>query len=815
MAYITYYIVKYSNHLNETVLIHINRKDGNPSFPVEYLTATEFKENVEAEGDGLYSAICRSNIELEVNLTDTDTVTWETFFDQQHDEWQVLAWNDTMAIFSGYMLPDEGIVPFEDKPYDLTIRAADGLGLLKNVSLKKPDETEFKGKFSLIEYIAACLYWTGLQLPIKIVCDIFEDSMLDRGSGTENDMFAQAKLDHRTYKKDAVEFVDCFTALEIIFSEHFRIFQDYDKVTDQQVWHIDRIPQYQYTPAPIVYYTIYDYDGTNPVGYEDPENYVEVGKIHMIYKTNQVDKSGKFAIKKTRSTFKYIVWPELPLNNKFERGALIPLLSGPNYTSFTIDDWSYGAYRNQPTINSNLPAVPVTTAKAYRKSTFNLFGIEILREVIMDGVPATGSPASFGILMSDAIPVNAGDLIKISFEYKASYSATGPGTVAMLFVKTAAGIKHFVEGTIGVETAPLHWKIDFGNTFVRNMWSTGTNINTYSTINIEFPSIPVDGDFYIAIMAPGNTGTIFYMKSFNVEYTPMVAGGYIPVKGDYWETSQVLNFIDVTDNDVTISDSLPRAIKGCILRPDGVTATTPSWYRYGLSEARHYKELLNIGRYNTEYRRFYKFQGTFTSTKFAPQNDPSNSQPLSFRKTYKFMDRAGQPECVLVAPLSIDYKTGHITATFEEVRRESETPISETISDFILRVIAAINSTTEAEWDSAAGAPASGTIAFPPIAVLSVNPRTINISINETDNMTASASDGGAGNSPSVADIYNNDVGSYRLIQFQFGTDIAVGNIFTFSAYGHDVNVTVLAVGSASSDGRQSGDSSIFNYLFE
>lgn len=819
MAYVTYYNILFDAHLNERTNILIQRKDGDPGFVVQDIKAREFKMNCEADGDGLYSSIIRKNIELQVNLLPTDSVDWNTFFDQVHDEWRVVATNDTQGIFQGFMQPDEGIVPFEDKPYDLTIRATDCIALLKNVPLKKIDGTDFKGKFTLIQYISACLFYTGQLLKIKIYCDLFESSMNDRGTDPKWDMFAQAKLDHRTFKKDAVEFVSCFEALEIIFKEHFRIFQDYDKVTDQLVWCIYRIPQYQYTPAPIVYYTIYDYDGTNPVGYEDPENYATVGKLELQYKTNQVDRSGKFAVKKTRHSFMYKVWPEIPINNKFEHGTLIAPLSGPLYTAYTIDDWNYGTFLEDSGHANALPGVTATAQRAYRKSTYDIYGIEKEREIILEE-PTSGG---YGLLISSPTPVNAGDKIKISFDRKLSYAKTtnGVSRIAMIFIKPDDGsAKRYIETQNTVSNGKeFHtWKFaSFGQSIFK-YYDTSESFQEYVSFSITPPIVPINGQLYIGFITTGRAGSLTYFKNIHLEYQPAIAGGYLPVKGDYWERSQNLNFVDVTDNEVSISDSIPRAVKGSLCRIDGFISTTPTWYRYGLVENRHYKELLNIGRYNSEYRRFMKFAGTFTGTKFSPNNDPTSLQPISFRKTYRFVDVTELPECVLVCPLSIDYKTGWVTANFEEVRRPSLTVIPETLTDFINRVIVEINSTPAdgTGWNSASGAPAPGTIAYPPIAAIyPLQPRSMSISINELGNMTANVSIGGGGNSPSITDTYNNDVGTYRAIVFQFGTDIAVGNVFQFSAYGHNVNVTVQATINASNDGRQMGDSSNFNYLFE
>jgi hypothetical protein len=819
MAYITYYTANFDDTSNKRINISIDRKDGDPLTVAENYELTEFSINHEADGDGLYSSIIKRSVSITLFLPVGSSVDWQTFFDQQHDEWRIIVTDEAQHIFSGYMLPDAGAIPFEDKPYEMTIKAVDGLGLLKDVPLTKIDGTNFKGKFTLIEYIAACLSKTQLELPIKIYCDIYEDSMSDRGSGIENDMFAQAKLDHRTHQKDAVEFVSCYEALEKILGEHLRLYQDYDFETDQQVWEIYRIPQYQYTPAPIIYYTLYDFDGTNPVGYEDPENYAEVGSLNLIYKVNEVTRSGKFAVKKTRHHFKYNVWPELPLNNKFERGTLDLPRSGVDYRSYSIDDWNYGTYLHDSTSTNLLPAVTATSAEAFRKSTYDIYGIEKNREIILEE-PTSGG---YGLLVSDGIPVNQGDKIKISFDRKLSYPKSGNGVsrIAFIFLKPSNGsAKMYIQSQNTVSNGKDFdaWVFaSFGTAYFK-YYDTYESFQEYISIEINPPVVPLDGDLYIGLMTTGVAGSLTYFKSFNVEYIPMVAGGYIPVKGDYWETSQTANYIDATDKEMFISDSLPKAIKGNLLRADGTTATTPTWYRYGLTEQLHYKQLANQGRYNTEYRRFFKFQGTFVSTKYAPQNDPTKLQPLSFRKTYKFVDLTQEPECVLVAPLTIDYKTGEVTAIFEEVRRGSATPIPESLADLMFRVVAAINSTPDdaTGWDSAGNAPAGGTIGYPPLAAIWPSvPNTIIITMNDADNMSATAGVGGAGNSPSITEIYNQDVGTFRLVQYTFGTDIAIGNTFAFTIYGHDVVVTVQATPNGSNDGRQTGDSSIFNYLFE
>lgn len=220
------------------------------------------------------------------------------------------------------------------------------------------------------------------------------------------------------------------------------------------------------------------------------------------------------------------------------------------------------------------------------------------------------------------------------------------------------------------------------------------------------------------------------------------------------------------------------------------------------------------------YRRFWQIEGSFNGLMYSNENAPAEFMPISLHAVYKFNDITPEERYfMLTTPVEQDLITGHFRGTFVELNMvpEGSEPLVENLDDFLFKVIAAINSTTEAEWDSASLAPASGTVAFPPSAHLwSGVPNTIVIAINDTDNMTYSISDGGAGNSPSITETYNADVGPYRWIQWTFGTDIAIGNEFTFTAYSHDVVVTVEgSTALASADGNQLGDSSSFNYVFK
>lgn len=806
MAYETYYRITFDNELNERVEILLQKKDGIPGTTIQDYAATSIKLNKNASEQDRFSPIIATELVMTFDMRSTDIDYWDDFVLAESDTWKCIATIDTMYVFHGFVLPDEGAVPFQDRPYDAVIKATDGLGLLKQEPLTDLAAINFEGEYSIITYIAAALKKTKLDLEIRVYDNFYNESFLTRTDNLKWDFVSQAYLDYRTFQKDAVVFVSCYEALEIICKRNFRLFYQ------QGQWYLMRMGLYQFN-ASQNYYTVYAADISTQVGFEETGTYASVGKNEMIYAINEDQiKTVKFANKSTRDEFKYVIWPELPKNNKFERGALIAPYSGPGYASYQIDDWVFGGFTGGAD-TSALPALTATTKLAYRKSTYNIYGIETDRNVILEQHPTKLN----SVLRSDGIPVIAGDKITINFDRRLSYSGTGTSQIAMMWIQADNGNRYFIGSQNTSGMSPFYWVTNTA-TRITKFYDTGENFNQWASFTIDPTEIPFSGTFYIGLLTTGIINSMAFFKNFNVEYHPYVAGGYMQVKGDYWLRTQLVNYPDSSDEEVFLSDNIHKVFKGCLLGSNGIPLN-PDWYRNGVTESRHYKELTNIAEFNHYYRRYWGIEGSFNGTKYSPFNDPTNFAPLSLHKTYKETDIATEDRYfMLLTPIEQDLIAGHFRATFAEVNMVplGATPVAETLASFITRVIVAINSTTELEWDSASGAPASGTVAFPPIAqIWPYTANSMSVGINELGNMAAAVVDGGAGNSPSVTDTFNSDVGTYRLIVFEFGTDIAIGNIFTFSAYGHDVNVTVQASTTLlSNDGNQLGDSSSFNYIF-
>jgi hypothetical protein len=182
------------------------------------------------------------------------------------------------------------------------------------------------------------------------------------------------------------------------------------------------------------------------------------------------------------------------------------------------------------------------------------------------------------------------------------------------------------------------------------------------------PAFPVTGDLYICLMNYDSTNTKAYYRNFEVVYHPYVAGGYIEAKGDYWNTEQNAAYLDKIDEEVRISDSEIKVLKGAIFKSDGTTLTTRTWFRFNVNEQRGYKELINIARYNMAYRRMWEIKGTFGGMGYYPESHPNLRMPLGFHKHFYFRNiPVIDGICFqLVPPLTIDYSQGEISANFRE-----------------------------------------------------------------------------------------------------------------------------------------------------
>lgn len=674
MAYGLRYQSIWSNESQEDVTISILQKDfvGDP----EVFITTDCELNDTSNDNVIIARDCK----LSLWANDATTITWETFLTGAYDEWYITVESISHKFFEGYLTPEEGSSPFLDKPYDIILRATNGLKLLKDVPLTTLAGIDFHGKFTALEYLIAALSKTGVDISVRIYGSIYNADMTDRGTDIDATFWNQIKYDHRTFQKDATTFISCYDTILKMLDRFFRIYY-----FDGQ-WIVFLTWEHQYAPGGL-FYTDFTSNGTLIGGAEDTEGYASIGKAEAIYPINEDQLiSSSFPIKFAKTNYDYNVWPEIPLNNKFSRGTLIGSGTdgdGNPYEDYDIDDW----FKNMVDITATPPNFTFDPVEGdiFLRRTFNIYGIELKREVFFE-TPTTVSAGGGYVkwLLAESLPVNKGDQIKFGASLRFDNDFSGAGDsfsiIGRIYLIPDVGTDYYSldNNVAGQETGFGKWVKESGTppNFISVDIPEDSDSTKLKNQTITSDTIPENGTLYIALQHSNdgtNAGGNKWFSAFEFEYIPYIAGGYIPVKGDFWQHTQTANQLDKDEASIEISDTIIRVLQGCMFNADGITATTPTWYPYGelTPTESHYKELVNIARFNVGYRRFLRLEGSFTGLFYSPINDQTNLQPVSFHKNYLLADLSGGHQMILVPPLTMNLGTGNIKANFEEVYKDS------------------------------------------------------------------------------------------------------------------------------------------------
>lgn len=686
MAYHLHHTIQFFNCLNENLLIELYKKDIVPD-EVTNLLANSFSVSYPSGNGDKFDTIITCEAKLVLSLYPENSQDFDDFIVSFPDEWKMIAYDDGQIIFVGFLTPGEGRAEFQDKPYDITLSAVDGIGLLKGTPLTKSDNTYFTGVNLIIDYVLAILNKTGLELNLRLFSNIVEESMQDRTQNDHADTFNQTGLHARTFLKNATEFYDCYTCLERILSEYFCIYQWFGK------WVILRIGELQENVGAKIWHTEYNSVGSIVSVNQNLYDPAAIGRDRLIYPVERSQFIGSnFAAKSSRYTYNYSSWPELPTNNKFERGSLFETgdahdtedIDGNGdtgeiigvYKKFTIDDWLYGI-TNPIQGNTQPPdGMLPTTDLAYRRSTYNFYGQETLREIILE---RNGGIPGHRFLRCEAIPVKQLDRVEITIDFKTSQGGGGTRQYLLVMLEklVVGGGPNYRLDNIGAipldGIGTLAWVKVTGLRFLSKFYDNGDDASNYSSFFIQPPAFPVDGMLYVILVNfDPPVGRVVSYKNFSLTYYPNVAGSNAQVKGDYAETSQNIAYKDIIDEEVFISDADRKVLQGALYRENLTDLTTPTWRRFNANEQRHFKELGELARFNNNYRRMWKMDGQYDGLKFTPAGNQTIIEPLSFHRQFSFPDssKLNDHYFVLVPPLTLNYSEGRADMNFIEVLQD-------------------------------------------------------------------------------------------------------------------------------------------------
>lgn len=829
MAYHLHYNITFQNRITENIRIELYKKDVEVD-EAESLKALSLRRSY-PKGDGdKFDNIIGCELSFDLWLRVNDTPEFHDFLVTYNDEWKVIVYSDEQVEFAGFLTPGEGEAEFQNKPYQITLNATDGLGLLKGVELTAINGDDFEGINLISDYLVAIFSKTGLELPIRMFSSWIEESMSGRLADPDKDTFNQTGLHKRTFLNDKVDFYDCYESLRRITQKGFIVYQW------AGMWVVLNVGEMQANPGPMLWYTDYDSAGTVTGSGQLGENPCPIGIDKIIHPRDRTHRIGSLlSIRSAKHNFNYIPPPELINNQDLSQlGAFIAPLSGTTHRAWQLVGWS----QRQGELRAGTPYAG--TKNAYIKTDIDVFGNETFRYYRIEADNALTNTLQNYIKNDNAdFWVVTNDRFDISLTYRVSTTILSAQDIMIVAL--------LIDGQPG--TAATDWYTLGENgewlnndTTVAIDHDIGASTNKWISIDIEADPFPADGVLFICLGTgnAGSTPTTFDFKAPNISYRPFFSDplrtfllpnitpgvNFFPVvitnptdtapKGDYWFTEQDVPLQDKIDEEVYLSDTSRKSIKGALFRGTTSVLTTTTWHRDNVTEERHFKELINMARFNHAYRRMWKCRGFFSGLKWQPSDDTTIFEPLGFHRHFFFPDKSALTGkyFMLVPPLTINHDSGTFDGTFVECLDTSlvEGITGVTPEQVAYQLATLINDTSVAEWDSEGNAPAPGTMWFPPTA--SVIGDILIITMNSGDNAFGSANHGGVGNSPSLTETSNLVIASKRIVRFQPGADIQPGNVFTIAIYGHEVSFTSSSVLSYQ-DGNQEGDTHSYSIFFK
>lgn len=644
----------YSGEIPRTIYIKISEKDGLGGDTV--LDCSHF--SVRSSGnERVDDTIITWTAHLRFNSGLDETLTNETFLTDTYDRWKVEAEVEGKNVFTGFIEPSFGGYEFKSRPFAVEVTCTDGLGLLKFQPATDVSEVDFDGLNPIIEYIAGALTKTGLELPIRTICNIFEKSMNE-----DSDLFNQARLHHRTFMKSSNEFVSCYDVLEIIL-KGYMLFQWYGQ------WVISYRGELFETEGPTVDYCVYDKDGVFEDKFSDLLGPINIGKEELIHPIN-FDQTITYqpSVRQVRTEYKYELPENLVDNEKFTNlgDALIPYEPG----HYALEGWSKYT-------GNFIDESPYDGPEPYLRIITNPYGFELERYIhVQAHDPNSGSNILRNYVRNDNTDfwVEQGDTVTVSLEWRLTAFLQSDIKYMMIALETfgpfpGGSLRMFLtkDGSwISTPTACGYLAEALNR-------GVGANPMQWQQSELKPFTIPKAGSLYI-MLGPGNPTnhpTIAYeFKNLEITYNTFAKDDKKnTVKGDYYSTEQNIVVKDAIDEPIGISDSPRKIFKGALFGSTGDVATYPTWYRKdNFNENHHYKSLVNWALWKLNYRRMKRINGSFRGTLCTSDNYPSERYPLAFHKHFRFTNDSQYRMYMLTGPVEIDYIENQFKATFVEVK---------------------------------------------------------------------------------------------------------------------------------------------------
>lgn len=711
--YGTKYILGFTNDLDELYEIYFDFLDY--SGDITQLTGTDDVLTIRATaGDENKlepilgtEALINIWVEEETNLSIADLVA-------QHDnDIRITIYRDqdySKHVYQGFIVVEDNSQPFMDKPYALSVRALDGLGLLKGVDLVDTDNLRFTGSYSVLSWIGQILAKTGQTMNLRTYFNFFEESMaqnigaleqvfLNAITFSQGDAFNSQSTDP-TVDINATTADDCYSALEkIVRCFRCRLFQEDGR------WNL--VSLYEYLNPGGFSFKEYSFgdpvDGIVPFAAVDSgmnKDYsATIGKEEIIHPVNDDQMIYlKLATKWVKLTYSYDQSQNKICNQDLSEGdrnatydetisssiidpAIQPVvnLQTDGYDAYC---WEHLNGTNNGSANNPYPS-NAPNSRAFIRSVIDLLEYETQRFLVLE--PSSDGKLSY--LRSSRFRADVADIVQISFSWRTRVDIHfgGAFSAAKLLLYGDDG-SFWSLNTVGDGSVPGNGPVWFvtdanfqqgsggtpniGTGFITDTTTNWQSVSANNNISFANPAakLPVSGTMELLLLiSPSASGAQeVWFKDISVTILPYLQGSYRQLKGDYNYSAKGSDIKQTLSEDIQISDSPKRYFKGALLRADGLSLTTTTWRRYGKDENYRFAQLMERVVYNHLYRVVQKMEGTWRGLVYRPADDDSVIIPNGFLGSYMFLDGDSPTKRHMLTSFEKDYHTGQWRGVFVE-----------------------------------------------------------------------------------------------------------------------------------------------------
>lgn len=578
MAFSAQYIIPFDDVQGDSYTVELSI-DGAAVTPVQLVpTDKPFILKYKNNGEPPYPSFVLS--EATINFYNTEGAVFDLQSLSTGDEfqWRVDLKRGSDLLWSGFLDLNSCQEEIQDNPKIVSLKATDGIGLLKNIPFTD-NGTELYEKKSLVDCIGYCLQFTKLTLPLVIECNIFEASHADRGVSSTNDAFRQTLVHTRSFMKSVSEYISCYEVIESICKAFNATFSQ-----AHGEWHIHRFADRwmgnsgggkgaTYSPP---------YVGVTPsyareFSYQFLINPQSAG-FPTFFVNQNATRTYLPPVKCGIATYQTGIPEDIPRNKNFRQGSFIVGLSTATRRVYSISHWAYRK-RTSGVYNTDCVATPKRIEEYDANEKLIDQYIELPKEV-------SAPTDNLERMESSVIEVQKGDKFTWSFATREKVNRagfTGSVVVARVILAPDGGGTEYGLDNSGKWVLGALNSITFAN----------QNTGDWIDFSVEADELPADGLLRFCFFEWSSTagGNTTQFKDFSVDFEYRLASSS-GLRGIRAKMCQNGNYRQNAETTIKIGDAPKKIMTGAFFRLSNTYTLTTVWHQNGKTESLELIEIL-------------------------------------------------------------------------------------------------------------------------------------------------------------------------------------------------------------------------------